>query len=87
MAKPPLSRMMRYASAGIELVIIFALWLLLGWWLDGRWGTSPALMLTGAVVGFALGMYRLIRDAQRAFRDTTRNDDDAQTPGRGDAEK
>jgi len=74
MPKPPLHRMMRYATAGIELVIIFALWMLLGWWLDGRWGTSPALMLTGAVVGFGLGMYRLIRDAQRAFRESNDND-------------
>ena len=69
MAKPPLHRMMRYASVGFEWVIIFALWFALGWWLDGKWGTKPALMLTGAVVGFALGMYRLVRDAQRAFRD------------------
>ncbi|MCL2701125.1 MAG: AtpZ/AtpI family protein [Phycisphaerae bacterium] len=86
MAKPPLHRMMRYATAGIELAIIFALWVLLGWWLDNRWGTSPALILTGAVVGFALGMYRMVRDAQRAFRESAREQNDAETPGRDDKE-
>ena len=92
MPRPPLNRMMRYATAGLELMIIFALWMLLGWWLDGRWGTSPALLLIGAVVGFGLGMYRLVRDAQRAFREgkqedaQTRKDDDAGTRGHGDAE-
>ena len=86
--KPPTHRMMRYMSMGIELMVIFGLWMLLGWWLDGRWGTSPALMLVGAVVGFGLGMYRLVRDAHRAFRDAMPpTKDDAGTRGRGDAEK
>ena len=73
MAQSQMQRMMRYASAGIELVVIFGLWLLLGWWLDKRWNTSPAMILIGAVLGFGLGMYRMIRDAQRASRDA-RND-------------
>ena len=79
MDKPPVQRMMRYASIGIEFAIIIAGWMLLGWWLDGRWGTSPAMILTGAGVGFALGMYRLVRDAQRAFRDAARKDDAEKT--------
>ena len=82
MAKLPPPRMMRYVSAGFELMIIFALWLLFGWWLDGKFNTSPALLLAGAVVGFGLGMYRMIRDAQRAFRDARPREKDDDVAGR-----
>ena len=60
--------MMRYAGAGAELVLIFALWLLLGYWADKHFGTAPWLMLAGAVVGFGLGLYRMVRDAMAAQR-------------------
>ncbi len=47
-------------GVGYEFVGAIFLFLLLGWWLDGRWGTSPWLLLTGLAFGFAVGLYRLI---------------------------
>ena len=34
-----------------------------GYWLDQRFGTSPWLLVAGAVAGFALGLYQVIRGA------------------------
>ncbi len=37
-----------------------------GWWLDGRLGTKPWLVLTGTLLGVIVGMYQLARAALRA---------------------
>lgn len=34
-----------------------------GWWLDGRWGTSPWLTTVGLLLGVVVGMYELARVA------------------------
>ncbi|MDD5657783.1 MAG: AtpZ/AtpI family protein [Elusimicrobia bacterium] len=48
-------------GAGTELAVSVAAGLLLGSWLDGRWGTSPWLTAAGAMAGMALGIFQLIR--------------------------
>ncbi len=37
-----------------------------GWWLDGRFGTSPWLTTIGLLAGVVVGMYELARVALRA---------------------
>lgn len=54
---------MRYAGLGIELAAAVGLLSLLGWWLDGRWGTEPWGLMTGALVGLVGGMFLLVRTA------------------------
>ena len=51
----------RYAHVGIQLVITFVLGSGAGYWLDSRYGTFPWLILVCTFLGFALGMYHLIR--------------------------
>ena len=52
-------------GAGSELVVSVLLGFFAGRWLDGRFGTAPWLMLVGALTGISLGLYQLIRMAQK----------------------
>lgn len=57
------------AGTGIEFLTAVGLFVLVGWWLDGKWNSFPWLTLAGAAVGFAAGLYLLIKAAGNAFRD------------------
>ena len=75
--------LLRFTSAGIEFIAIFGLMLAGGMWLDSRYDTSPGYALTGAVWGFAGGLYRLIRQAkvvQRDYRHSQDNETSDETP-------
>ena len=50
-----------YVGLGFEIVVPIVLGLLLGLWLDGRWGTRPWLAVTGVVLGIAAGFYNFFR--------------------------
>ena len=53
-----------YGAIGFQLAATVVGGLLLGHWLDGKWGTTPWLTLTGLIVGSIGGFYNLIRIAQ-----------------------
>ena len=58
----------RFATVGLELVIASIGGYLLGQWLDGRYGTDPALSYSGLLLGIAAGFrqfFLLARSAQR----------------------
>lgn len=40
----------------------------LGWWLDGKFNTTPWLMLVGGTFGFAAGLYLMLRAAREAMK-------------------
>jgi F0F1-type ATP synthase assembly protein I len=61
--RDPRSDVIRYVSVGVEFITIFVALLAGGIWLDAQYGPRPAWTVTGAVVGFAAGLYRLIRQA------------------------
>ena len=46
-----------YLHVGWTLVLTILLGVLAGRWVDARWGTEPAFLLVGAVLGIVLGMY------------------------------
>ena len=50
-------------GVGLQIAAGVGLGLLVGWWLDGKLGTSPWCMLGGAMLGLASGMYLLITQA------------------------
>jgi F0F1-type ATP synthase assembly protein I len=50
----------RYAHLGFQLALSLGLFLLAGWWLDGRLGTTPLLTIIGAMLGAAAGFYSMI---------------------------
>jgi len=49
------------AYRGMTLGLEFALPALAGHAADRRWGTGPVLTLVGATLGFAVGMWHLLR--------------------------
>jgi len=50
-----------YGAVGIQLALAVIAGLFLGHYLDNKWGTAPWLMLAGLTLGFAGGLYNLIR--------------------------
>ena len=57
---------LRYAGLGLELAGAVAILTLLGWWIDGRFGTAPWGVLLGALLGMTGGMVNLVREAMSA---------------------
>ena len=47
----------RITTVGLEMALPPGL----GYWLDGRWGTEPWLVICGAVLGFAGGFWHLLQ--------------------------
>jgi F0F1-type ATP synthase assembly protein I len=60
-----------YAFLGLSFEIALPVLLLLfaGYWLDGRLGTEPWLMVLGAVLGMGVGFYSLVRRVASGPRD------------------
>lgn len=56
------------ASVGLEMAIATLLGWAIGHWLDGRFGTTPWLMLLFLLLGIAAGFKGLIRAAGEAKR-------------------
>jgi F0F1-type ATP synthase assembly protein I len=55
-------------GVGIEFLSAILLLGALGYWLDGKFNLSPWLMVTGGVLGFAVGLYRLLQVSNRVNR-------------------
>jgi ATP synthase protein I len=58
----------RMTGVGVEFIIAVLLFGGLGWLADRWLGTRPWLMLTGGALGFAGGLWLLIKMARRSFR-------------------
>ena len=55
----------KYAQIGLELAASVLLGFWAGYWLDGKMGTSPWLMLGGAAGGMAAGFYLVMKELFR----------------------
>jgi F0F1-type ATP synthase assembly protein I len=53
--------MARFSGHGLNLALSTALFLLLGWWVDGKLGSRPLFTVLGALVGAAAGFYSLLQ--------------------------
>lgn len=49
----------QHTGYGLTLALSTLLFLLGGWWLDGKVGTTPLFMILGAFVGASAGFYSL----------------------------
>ena len=58
----------RLAGIGFEFIAAVGLFGGIGWWLDGRLGTGPWLMIAGFGLGFATGLFLMVRAANQMFR-------------------
>ena len=63
---------MAMLGAGIEMGLTVGLMTLGGWWLDGKLGTSPWLLITGALLGTIGSIYNLWKQGQRQFKQPPR---------------
>jgi len=52
---------LRYAGSGIEFFAMIAVMTLVGAWLDHQFGTSPALTMVLALLGFVGATWILVR--------------------------
>jgi len=59
--EPPLVTLARFSGHGLTLAMATAAFLFLGWWVDGKLGTTPWLTLLGALVGAAGGFYHILQ--------------------------
>lgn len=73
-AKPPsddasVLRMVGAATTvGFEFLLTVLLPGALGYWLDGRFGTRPIVMIALGVLGFAVGLYRMLKTSASSMK-------------------
>lgn len=58
-----------YLGIGVQIAASFVVFVLAGYWADGRLGTSPLLLLAGVLVGMAGMVLVLMRALKTANRD------------------
>jgi F0F1-type ATP synthase assembly protein I len=67
----------RYSGVGLELAGATAGLALLGYWIDGKYGTTPWGILGGVIIGIVGGTYNLVRESLNAVREAKDDDDRA----------
>ena len=67
-------------TASWQLVATILLAALIGWWLDGKLGTAPWLLIAGALFGIAAGLFSFIRAALAMGRSSGRPPNPPQPP-------
>jgi F0F1-type ATP synthase assembly protein I len=61
-------RYAEYVQFGLQLGLTMALPVLLGVWLDSRYGTGPWFMLAGVFLGFISMMWTIVKTAMELNR-------------------
>jgi F0F1-type ATP synthase assembly protein I len=85
--RPPLAEAMEWASFVTSVALLMALPAAAGAWLDARLGTSPWLVIAGALFGSVAGMTQLLARlgllGSTASRRTQESKTDRQETGEG----
>lgn len=72
--RPPMAVAMELASQVISAALLMALPAWAGHWGDSRFGTSPWLVITGALVGLLAGMVQMLRSTSKKKNGTKSQD-------------
>ena len=56
----------RYAGMGLTFALTIMGFGALGWWIDGKLGSEPLLMIVGALAGFGGGLISMIKQVPPA---------------------
>lgn len=78
--RPPMVVASQVLNEATSAAISMALFPLGGYWLDSRWGTTPWLSLTGAIIGFSVGLKLLVnlgRPRKRTVQRVTKGKESA----------
>ena len=67
----------RYSGVGLELAGAAAGLALVGYWVDGRFGTRPWGTLIGVIIGIVGGLYNLIKESLAAVHEAQADDQSA----------
>jgi F0F1-type ATP synthase assembly protein I len=67
----------RHSGVGLELAGATAGLALIGYWVDGRFGTRPWGTVIGSVIGLVGGLYNLVRESLAAVREAKAEDDES----------
>jgi F0F1-type ATP synthase assembly protein I len=67
----------RHSGVGLELAGATAGLALIGYWVDGRFGTRPWGTIVGVVIGLVGGLYNLVRESLEAVREAKAEDESA----------
>jgi F0F1-type ATP synthase assembly protein I len=81
--KSPLLEVARFSGHGLTLALAMGVFLLAGWWLDGRLGTTPLLTIVGALVGAGGGFYHILQHLLFFPRERAREAEQARGSGSG----
>ncbi|HUS91834.1 MAG TPA: AtpZ/AtpI family protein [Phycisphaerae bacterium] len=74
----PQPNLLRYATVGIEFLVVFLAFFAGGWLLDKLFGTSPGFTVLGGIVGFGAAFYRITRQGWGILKDANPDEQDDQ---------
>jgi len=60
---------LRYAGLGVQLAATIVVGVLVGQWMDRKAGTDVLFTMVGALLGFGVTLYSLIRDVSKDDKD------------------
>jgi F0F1-type ATP synthase assembly protein I len=60
-AASPLTEVARFSGHGLTVAVSTGLFLMVGWWVDGKLGTRPLFAIGGALIGAAAGLYSMVQ--------------------------
>ncbi len=66
---------MRYSHLGIQLALTMGLFTFLGHFLEKKYGFIPWGIVTGAMIGFVIGFYHLLKGAKQMEKELDDNND------------
>ncbi|MBL8996936.1 MAG: AtpZ/AtpI family protein [Gemmatimonadetes bacterium] len=73
----------RYAGLGLQFAISIVLFLFVGQWLDGRFGTAPLFLYLGVFVGAGAAFYSMYRSLMADQRRDEEQARESEREGRG----
>lgn len=76
----------KYLGYGLQMLVGVLLGVIVGQWIDRKYGTDPWGVFAASMLGLASGMYLLIKDAIRINRDPPKKDRSQRSEDRGETE-
>ncbi len=57
------------ANIGLEMGGVILVMTLIGWWIDGKLGSSPWCLIAGVAIGLTGSLYKIFKASQRLMKD------------------